>query len=141
MARPRKHSTPNLQEAQDLTIGVIERLACPSGKLQAFLRDRKGNGLRVRVTAGGAKSFVFEGKLRRQTIRRTIGDVRAWTQHGVKHALASRCHDKFSCDTGEHSPAHTVLLPCPTAAGHPPTSREARPCVGAKVSAIRVRPG
>jgi hypothetical protein len=48
---------------------------CPPGKMQAFLRDRKAPWLRVRVTAGGAKAFVFEGKLNRQT----IGDVRAWT--------------------------------------------------------------
>ena len=29
--------------------------------------------------ARGAKSYVFERKLQRQTIRRTSGDVRAWT--------------------------------------------------------------
>jgi integrase len=46
---------------------------------QAFLRDTQSPGLRVRVTATGAKSFVFEGKLHRRTVRRTIGDVRAWT--------------------------------------------------------------
>lgn len=49
------------------------------GKSQAFLRDREGNGLRVRVTANGAKSFVFEQKLDRQTIRKTIGDMSAWS--------------------------------------------------------------
>jgi integrase len=62
----------------DLTAGIIERLSCPDNKQQAFLRDSKAPGLRVRVTANGAKSFVFEAKLDRQTIRRTIGDVRAW---------------------------------------------------------------
>ena len=45
----------------------------------AFLRDRKAPTLRVRVTAAGAKYFVFEAKLERQTIRRTIGDVRSWS--------------------------------------------------------------
>ena len=78
MARPKKEAFIDLNEAQDLTAGLIERLACPPGKLQAFLRDTKAPGLRVRVTAAGAKSFVFEGKLHRQTIRRTIGDIRAW---------------------------------------------------------------
>ena len=43
------------------------------------MRDSKAPGLRVRVTPTGAKSFVFEAKLNRQTIRRTIGDVRAWS--------------------------------------------------------------
>ena len=77
MARPRKGEALNLAEAIELTAGAIERLACPVGKAQAFLRESKAPGLRVRVTAGGSKSYVFEAKLNRQTIRRTIGDVRA----------------------------------------------------------------
>lgn len=80
MARPKKTATIDLSEAQDLTAGLIERLTCPTDrKGQAFLRDTKAPGLRVRVTNTGAKSFVFEAKLNRQTIRRTIGDVRAWS--------------------------------------------------------------
>ncbi|VWX63205.1 Prophage integrase IntF [Burkholderiales bacterium 8X] len=78
MARPRKDQAPDLGQSIDLTNGVIERLTCPPDKDQAFLRDAKAPGLRVRVTASGAKSFVFEGKLDRKTIRKTIGDVRAW---------------------------------------------------------------
>lgn len=79
MARPRKSDAPDLTQSHDLTVGAIERLSCPAGKSQAFLRDAVSPGLRVRVTAAGAKSFVFEAKLNRQTIRRTIGDVRAWS--------------------------------------------------------------
>lgn len=33
----------------------------------------------MRVTANGAKSYVFEKKLDRQTVRRTIGDVSDWS--------------------------------------------------------------
>lgn len=79
MARPKKSDAPNLSKRVDLSAGAIERLTCPAGKQQAFLRDSEAPGLRVRVTAAGAKSFVFEAKLNRQTIRRTIGDVRSWT--------------------------------------------------------------
>jgi len=79
MARPSKSTPLNLTQAQDLTVGVIDRLTCPQGKAQAFLRDGKTPGLRVRVTAAGSKAFVFEAKLNRQTVRRTIGDVRSWT--------------------------------------------------------------
>lgn len=79
MARPKKSDAPDLSERVNLTEGAIERLTCPAGKLQAFMRDTEAPGLRVRVTAAGAKSFVFEAKLNRQTIRRTIGDVRSWT--------------------------------------------------------------
>lgn len=79
MARPKKTEAVDLTQAHDLTAGLIERLTCPEGKAQAFLRDAQSPGLRVRVTSSGAKSYVFEAKLNRQTIRRTIGDVRAWT--------------------------------------------------------------
>src|SRR3982751_3492700 len=79
MARPLKRAAVELSEAQDLTAGLIERLQCPPDKAQAFLRDRKAPALRVRVTRGGAKAFVVEAKLGRQTIRRTIGNVRSWT--------------------------------------------------------------
>lgn len=79
MARPKNSDAPDLGKAIDLTVGAIERLTCPAGKSQAFLRDTKAPGLRVRVTVAGAKSFVFEAKLNRQTIRRTIGSVKAWS--------------------------------------------------------------
>lgn len=79
MARPSKSALIDLTQAHDLTVGIIDRLSCPTGKTQAFLRDGKSPALRVRVTAAGAKSFVFEAKLNRQTVRRTIGDVRSWT--------------------------------------------------------------
>jgi hypothetical protein len=78
MARLSKNEAPDLTRAIDTTSGAIDRLVCPTGKDQAFIRDAKAPGLRVRVTAAKAKSFVFEGKLDRKTIRRTIGDVRAW---------------------------------------------------------------
>lgn len=79
MARPKKSEALDLTERINLTVGAIDRLTCPNGKAQAFLRDSEVPALRVRVTAAGAKSFVFEKKLNRQTIRRTIGAVSDWT--------------------------------------------------------------
>ena len=79
MARPKKTDAPDLSQRVSLTAGAIERLACPTGKQQVFMRDSEAPALRVRCTAAGAKSFVFEAKLNRQTIRRTIGDVRSWS--------------------------------------------------------------
>ena len=79
MARRRKDAPIDLENAQDLTAGLIGGLSCPPGKEQAFLRDVVAPGLRVRVTVNGAKSYVFEAKLDRRTIRYTIGDVRAWS--------------------------------------------------------------
>ena len=63
MARPSKSTPLDLTQTHDLTLGTIERLTCPEGKPQAFLRDSKAPALRVRVTPAGAKSFVFEAKL------------------------------------------------------------------------------
>ena len=59
MARPAKNIFIDLAEPQDLTAGLIDRLTCPAGKQQAFMRDSDTKGLRVRVTAAGAKSYVF----------------------------------------------------------------------------------
>jgi integrase len=60
-----------------LTPDRIRRLSLPAGVAQSFLWDTDAPRLAVRVTAG-AKSFIFESKLNRQTIRVTIGDVRTW---------------------------------------------------------------
>ena len=79
MARPKNSALIDLTQTHELTHGLIDRLTCPIGKDQAFLRDNKAPSLRVRVTAKDVKSFVFEAKLNRQTVRRTIGDIRTWT--------------------------------------------------------------
>ena len=61
MARPKKTDTPDTAQAVELTAGLIERLTCRTDiKAQAFLRDTKAPGLRVRVTNTGLKAFVFE---------------------------------------------------------------------------------
>lgn len=66
-----------------LTPERIARLACPTGKQQSFEWDSEAIGLAVRVTAKGAKSFIFESKLNRKTIRITLGDVRAWVLNSI----------------------------------------------------------
>ena len=96
MPRPKKDAPINLSDAHELTSGIIERLSCPAGRQQVFLRDSKAPGLRVRATSG-AKSYVFEAKLNRQTIRRTIGDVRAWT---IEAARAEANRLRVTLDSG-----------------------------------------
>ncbi|MEY4757062.1 MAG: hypothetical protein RJA34_1960, partial [Pseudomonadota bacterium] len=56
MARAKKTDAPDLGEAQELTAGLIDRLTCPLGKTQVFLRDTKAPGLRVRATAPSTKN-------------------------------------------------------------------------------------
>lgn len=66
-----------------LTLERIRRAECPAGKKQHFIFDTEAPRLALRVTATGAKSFIFEAKLHRQTIRMTIGDVHAWPLENV----------------------------------------------------------
>jgi hypothetical protein len=75
MARPKKDAPIDLGITHVLSEGLIERLTCPDGLRKAFLRDREVAGLRVRVTANGAKAFVYEAKLRGKAISWTIGPV------------------------------------------------------------------
>ena len=84
MARPRKDSFIDLTIRHDLSAGLVERLTCPPDKAQAFLRDTAVPGLAVRITAAGAKSYIYETKLNRRNIRRTIGDVKVWTMDSAR---------------------------------------------------------
>ncbi len=98
MARPKKSEALDLTQRVALTAGAIERLTCPAGKQQVFMRDSEAPGLRVRVTAAGAKSYVYEAKLNRQTIRRTIGDVKLWT---IEQARTEARRLAVLLDTGQ----------------------------------------
>jgi integrase len=84
MARPKKTDTPDLKKTHELSVGLIDRLACPAGLPKAFLRDNDVTGLRVRVTANGAKSFVFEAKLKGRAISRTLGGFPLMTIEDAK---------------------------------------------------------
>jgi len=79
MARTPKATAPDLSKLQRLTLDSIERLHCPDGKQQAFMRCSEVSGLQVRVTAKGSKSFVFQRKANGQSLRMTIGAVSAWS--------------------------------------------------------------
>lgn len=65
-------------QRERLTLERIKRFSCPDGKQQGFLWDTAMPRLAVRATATGAKAFIFETKLKRQTIRMTIGDATVW---------------------------------------------------------------
>lgn len=98
MPRLKKTDAPDLTHRVVLTAGAIERLICPKDKQQVFMRDSEAPGLRVRVTAAGAKSYVYEAKLNRQTIRRTIGDVKLWS---IEQARAESRRLAVLLDTGQ----------------------------------------
>lgn len=77
----------------ELTVDLIASFECAEGKDQTLYWDGACPGLGVRVTRGGAKSFIFETKVRRVTpriqLRITIGDVRSWSIADAR-AVASR---------------------------------------------------
>lgn len=51
----------------------VDAATCPAGKGQALYWDTEQPGLGLRVTAAGAKSFIFESRLGGRTVRMTIG--------------------------------------------------------------------
>ncbi|MCO5099223.1 MAG: integrase family protein [Rhodocyclaceae bacterium] len=62
---------------ENFTAGRIGAFSCPPGKPQAFLWDAKAPGLALRVTAGGARAFVFQSRLKHGgEVRITIGEPR-----------------------------------------------------------------
>lgn len=63
-----------------LTAGRIEKFLCPKDKEQAFLWCDEVPGLGVRATAGSErKRYIFQAKVKSQTMRVTIGDVNVWS--------------------------------------------------------------
>jgi len=68
-----------MAKKENFTAGRIAKLQCELGKQQTIHWDGKTPGLGLRVTAAGAKSFIFETSLYGKTLRITIGDARTWS--------------------------------------------------------------
>lgn len=65
-------------QRERLTPDRIRRFTCAADAKQAFLWDTISPRLAVRATPAGVKSYIFEAKLARQTVRLTIGSADAW---------------------------------------------------------------
>lgn len=63
---------------QNFTVARVEGFECELGKQQTIYWDAKAPGLGLRVTAAGARSYIFESRLFGKTVRLTIGSIRAW---------------------------------------------------------------
>ncbi|MEA3117632.1 MAG: hypothetical protein QOI13_902, partial [Paraburkholderia sp.] len=59
----------------NFTVDRIASFQCEAGKKQSIYWDAKTPGFGLRVTAAGARSFVFESRLFGKTVRVTIGDA------------------------------------------------------------------
>jgi integrase len=64
---------------ENFTAGRVDGFKCAEGKKQSIFWDGKTSGLGLRVTAKGAKSYIFETSLNKKTIRITIGDISTYT--------------------------------------------------------------
>ena len=64
MARPSKSAPIDYGVAHDLTPGLLERAACPTGRPFVLVKDSDKKGLRLRVTQAGGKAWQFETRLR-----------------------------------------------------------------------------
>lgn len=63
---------------ENFTAERVAGFKCKPGKQQSIYWDGKTPGLGLRITAAGAKSYIFETSLHGKTIRMTIGDIRTW---------------------------------------------------------------
>lgn len=81
----------------NFTADRVATFRCEPGKQQAILWDAKTPGLGLRVTAAGARSYIFETRLEGKTLRITIGDVRTWT---IVKAQAEATRYKAQTDQG-----------------------------------------
>jgi integrase len=70
-----------IQKAEKVkfTAGRISAFQCPQNKAQVFLWCDDPLGLAVRATTNGAKSYIFQAKVKGKSMRLTIGDVKAWS--------------------------------------------------------------
>lgn len=89
---------------ENFTAERVAGFKCKPGKKQTIYWDGKAPGLGLRVTATGAKSYIFETALNGKTIRITIGDVKTWPIDGVagekKTARAEATRLKAMTDQG-----------------------------------------
>jgi integrase len=81
----------------NFTSARIEAFKCAEGRQQSIYWDGKTPGLGLRVTAKGAKSYIFETTLNGKTLRMTIGDVRTWS---ISQAQAKATAYKAQTDSG-----------------------------------------
>lgn len=75
-----------MSKRENFTADRVAKYACLPGKQQCIYWDAKAPGLGLRVTAAGAKSYIFETRLHGKTLRITIGDVKTWPIDGTAGA-------------------------------------------------------
>jgi integrase len=82
-----------------LTAGRIEKFKCEEGKTQSFLWCAEVPGLGIRATPDTkAKRYIFQSKVKGQSMRVTIGKVSAWS---IQKAQAEARRLQIMIDNGD----------------------------------------
>lgn len=77
------------REKTNFTVERVAAFKCEPDKQQSIFWDAKTAGFGLRVTAGGARAYIFESRLFGKTVRVTIGNATAWDL-GKARAEATR---------------------------------------------------
>jgi integrase len=89
-----------------LTKDAIDRAQMPeAGRKERFIRDNLVRGLGVRVTASGAKSFIFEARIKGRPRRLTLG---SWPDLNVAQARAKAQQIRAAIARGEDPAAESA---------------------------------
>lgn len=99
VARPSKSAPIDYAQTHDLTVGLLDRAACPGERAFVLLKDADKKGLRLRVTKAGGKHWQFETRLRSgklftralgewptvtiEEARRKAHELRGMTEQGI----------------------------------------------------------
>ncbi len=65
-----------MAEYANFTVERVKHFKCDLSKSQSFLRDARTPGLGLRVTRGGASTYIFEARAGDRVIRKKLGDAR-----------------------------------------------------------------
>lgn len=79
------------------TAGRAADFQCEPGKSQSFLWDADINGLGLRATSNGAKTYIFQSRLNGVSLRVTIGAYPAWS---IEQARAKAAELRVTVDNG-----------------------------------------
>lgn len=83
---------------EKLTAGKISAFVCEDGRSQSFLWCADVPGLAIRAVNGSdVKSYIFQSKFNKKTLRITIGNVKSWS---IKNAQIEARRLQGLIDTG-----------------------------------------
>lgn len=81
----------------NFTPGRVASFKCLKGKTEAFLWDTKVQGLGLRARSGGSKSYIFQGRINKRSLKISIGSPDSWD---IEHVRAEANRLRMLVDSG-----------------------------------------